>query len=549
MKNGILDDFLRWESERPNDVFLRQPLDGTYKIWTYADAGIEIRKIASGLLSLGLDQGSHIAILSKNCAHWIMFDLAILYAGHVSIPIYPTLTASSIRLILEHSESKCIFIGKLDDFKSQKTGIPAGVSILGIDIYGSPGDYTWESWINKFEPSPSQHLWSQEDVFTIMYTSGTTGKPKGVMHSINAFQSTVSVAIQDLRININVPNRMFSYLPLSHIAERIGIESVGLRIGAEFSFAESLDTFSQNLAETRPTVFFAVPRIWAKFREKIEQKLPPAKMNLLLSIPLINNIIRKSIRKKLGLIDATHIFSGAAPITVDHLKWFEKLGVNILQAYGMTEDCVYAHFNRNENNRFGTVGLPLTGLNVKIADDGEIRVKCPGLTIGYYKEPEMTAELFDSEGFLKTGDKGSIDSDGFLTITGRVKDQFKTDKGKYISPAPIEMLLATNSDIESVCVVGMGVPQPIALVVLSLAGKAKSKSELEQSLMASITEINPKLESQEKIAKAIIMKEDWTIENSLLTPTLKVKRNELEQIYLGYYPIWYQMQGTVIWVE
>ncbi len=549
MNNGILDDFLRWESEKPNMVFLRQPLDGHYKIWTYADAGIEIRKIASGLSSLNLDQGSHIAILSKNCAHWIMFDLAILYAGHISIPIYPTLTANSIRLILEHSESKCILIGKLDDYNSQEGGIPPNVKRLGINLYNSPGDYTWESWLDKFEPSQSLYSWSAEDVFTIMYTSGTTGKPKGVMHSINAFNSTVSVAIKGLRINDQVPHRMFSYLPLSHIAERIGIESVGLRLGAEFSFAESLDTFAQNLAETRPTVFFAVPRIWAKFRDKIEQKLPPAKLNLLLSIPLINGIIKKSIRKKLGLNEATHIFSGAAPITVDHLKWFEKLGVNILQAYGMTEDCVYAHFNRNEQNKFGSVGLPLTGLEVKISDEGEIRVKCPGLTKGYYKEPEMTAELFDSEGFLKTGDKGSIDSSGYLTITGRVKDQFKTDKGKYISPAPIEMLLATNPDIESVCVVGMGVPQPISLVVLSLAGKAKSKSEVEHSLNASIGEINPKLESQEKIAKVIIMKEDWTIENGLLTPTLKVKRNELEQIHLGTYPSWYEMPGTVIWTE
>jgi long-chain acyl-CoA synthetase len=547
MAHGILQWFLEHEKTKPNAVFLKQPLGGVYRTWTFSEAGREVRSIAAGFDRLGLEKGSHIAILSKNCAHWLMADLAIMYSGYISIPIYPTLTAASIQPILEHSGAKAIFVGKLDDYKNQKNGIPEGVHRLGIDLFDTAGDSSWESWVEAGSDGKEPNCWALDDVFTIMYTSGTTGKPKGVMHTVQAFDATITAAIRDLKINTGIDHRMFSYLPLSHIAERIGIESLGIKLGACFSFAETLESFAQNLADTQPTVFFAVPRIWSKFREKIEQKLPPSRLNLLLSIPVINNVIRKSIRKKLGLTHAELIFSGAAPIPVEMLQWYDKLGIRVLQAYGMTEDCVYAHFNRNDNNRHGTVGQPLKGLDVRISDEGEIRVKCPGLTKGYYKEPELTAELFDANGYLRTGDKGSIDKDGFLTITGRVKDQFKTDKGKYISPAPIEMALATNPDIESVCVVGMGVPQPLAMVVLSAAGKAKTNKEVEASLIHTLVETNKNLEAHEVLEKAVVLKEDWTVDNGLLTPTLKVKRNELEAIYLGKYPEWYGHPEKIVW--
>lgn len=544
---STLAQFLKWERETPDRIFLKQPINGTYKTWTYQEAGQEVRKIAAGFQARDLPIGSHIAILSKNCAHWIMADLAIMMGGYVSIPLYPTLSAQSIKPILEHSESKAIVIGKLDDYSTQIDGIPPGLLRVGIGLYDIDESFSWEKWCDQNTPSTYTHEWKPQDLLTIMYTSGTTGNPKGVMHTVEAFDSTARVAIDDLEIKPKGINRMFSYLPLSHIAERIGIETVGIYLGSTFSFAETLESFAENLAETQPSIFFAVPRIWAKFREKIEEKLPPKRLNTLLSIPIINSIIKKSIKKKLGLSQATHIFSGAAPITVEMLQWYDKLGIKILQAYGMTEDCVYAHFNRNNNNKHGSVGIPLKGLQVKISDEGEIRVKSTGLTKGYFKEPEMTADLFDEEGYLRTGDIGEQDSKGFLTITGRIKDQFKTDKGKYISPAPIEMKLLTNSDLESVCVVGMGVPQPLALVVLSPQGKAKTKDEIKASIANTIKELNPNLESYEQINKAVIMKEDWTQENGLMTPTLKVKRNEVEKIHLPNYPSWYDQDGKVVW--
>lgn len=538
--------FLKWENAVPNDIFLRQPFEGEWRTWTFQQAGEEARKIAAGLKRLNLPNRSNVALLSKNCAQWIMADLAIMMAGHISVPLYATLTAHSIQQILEHSESKAIFIGKLDNYKAQQDGIPANVIRIGIELYGISESHSWEKMLAAEKPITELASWEYDELMTIMYTSGTTGKPKGVMHSAGNFDTVINVAVSDLKIPIRP--RLFSYLPISHIAERMGVEMIGIYRGGMFSFAESLETFPKNLADTQPDVFFAVPRIWAKFREKISEKLPPKKLNTLLSIPIINNVIRKSIKKKLGLSKATHIYSGAAPISVDMLEWFSKIGVNIFQAIGMTEDCIYSHFNRYDANRFGTVGKALSGLQFKLSDEGEMRIKSPSLMKGYYKEPELTADAFDEEGYLKTGDKAEKDKDGYVSIVGRVKDQFKTDKGKYVSPAPIEMMLLANQDIEQACVVGMGIPQPIALVVLSAAGKAKSKEDIALSLSNSINQVNPDLESYEKLEKAVIMKGDWTIENGLLTPTLKVKRNEVEKIHLPKYPTWYHTQaGVVIW--
>lgn len=539
-----LEYFLHWERTCPTDTVLRQARGDSWITWTYQQAGDEIRRIASYLKSINLPPQSKIAILSKNCPHWVMADLAIMMSGHISVPLYPTLHMEAVRDILIHSEAKVIIIGKLDDFKSQSAGIPT-IERISIEAYGITEEKTWEKIISMQAPLSSFATVNPEDLMTIVYTSGTTGNPKGVMHAFKSFHATLTAA----RLAVKFPDRpkLFSYLPMSHIAERIGIETMGLLLGAEFSFSESLATFPKNLADTQPDYFFAVPRIWSKFQEKILEKIPEPKLSRLISIPLIGSILKKSIRKKLGLHRAKLFFSGAAPLSVSQLLWWQKLGVTIFEVYGMTEDCVYAHFNSESAYKFGTVGKPLPGLQVKIAANEEICVKSDYLMRGYYKEPQLTAEMFDRDGFLKTGDTGVIDAQGFLTIVGRVKDQFKTDKGKYISPAPIEMKLMENKDIAQVCVVGMGIPQPIILTVLTEAGKLKSRDEIVASLSATMDEVNDHLDSYEKLETAVIMQKDWTQENGLLTPTLKLKRNALEKIYVPRYPAWYHEKGRVVW--
>ncbi len=548
MMNSILGDFLKWESERPDLVFLRQPVQGKWNTWTYRQAGEEIRKIASGLQSLGLPPKSPIAILSKNCAHWLMADLSIMMAGYISVPLYANISASSIRQILEHSGSAAIFIGKLDDYEKQKEGIPASVRKISIDFYGISEDVLMSDWIAHQKPLAQISVWKPEELMTIMYTSGTTGTPKGVMFNSFAFEHVSNVIMDYLRRVHQLPPHpiLFSYLPLCHIAERNLTEVLGCHTGAEIAFVESLDTFARDLATVRPHLFFGVPRIWARFQEKILEKLPQKRLDILLRIPLIDVLIRKALVKKLGLSRALLNVTGAAPTPVSLLKWLDNLGIRLHEIYGMTENAAISHGNQEEI-RHGTVGKTMPSVEAKFSVSNEILTKHPALMMGYYKEPVLTTEAFTVEGFLKTGDLGELDKDGFLTITGRVKDQFKTDKGKYVSPAPIEMRLLKNTDIEQVCVVGMGVPQPIALIILSAQGKSKSKEEIKKSLAASLAEANLKTEDYERLKKAVIMKGDWTIDNGMMTPTMKVKRNELEKIQVPKYPMWYGAEGTVVW--
>jgi long-chain acyl-CoA synthetase len=261
---------------------------------------------------------------------------------------------------------------------------------------------------------------------------------------------------------------------------------------------------------------------------------------------VVNIIVKKAIRKKLGLSKADCILTGAAPISVDILQWFDKLGIRIHEVYGMTENLAYSHINLNQV-KFGTVGQAWDDVFVKISEEGEIQTKHKGLMMGYYREPALTQSVFTADGFLKTGDKGEVDEEGFTTITGRIKDMFKTDKAKFVDPAPIELKLLSNHDIEQVCVVGMGIPQPIALTVLSAAGKSKSREMLKESIVKTIQSVNSGLESHERIRAAVILNDDWTVENGLMTPTLKVKRNEVEKIHLPKYPEWYKKNDMVVW--
>jgi long-chain acyl-CoA synthetase len=544
MKSTPLHFFLKWEKDTPDNTFLRQPIDGRWHVYTYRQAGDEVRRIAAALKKLDLPPQSKIAILSKNCAHWIMTDLAIMFSGHISVPLYPTLSAGAIRQILEHSEAKVIFLGKLDDYASQQSGIPSTLQKISFPFYGLQDGLLWSDLLREHQPLNGEIDVDPDQLATIMYSSGTTGTAKGAMLSFGALGFTGEHVKNNL--SLASPQRFFSYLPLSHIAERGMIEMVVFASGSSISFAESLDTFSENLQHEKPTLFGGVPRIWAKFQDGILAKLPQRKLDTLLSIPLVSTIIKRSIRKKLGLSKAHIIVSGAAPIPVSLLEWFKRLDIPIREMYGMTENTAFSHSCYKEI-KIGSVGQAWPQAEVKLSDDGEILVRHGALMKGYFKDPETTAAVFTPDGFLKTGDRGVIDNEGFLTITGRIKDQFKTDKAKFVAPAPIEMKLLTNKDIEQVCVVGMGIPQPIALVVLSAAGKAKSKGSILESISHSLQEINPSLESYERLEKAVIMKEEWTVANGLLTPSLKLKRNELEKIHLPKYPMWYRQGPLVVW--
>lgn len=537
-----LDAFLYWERKIPNKLFLKQPVNGGYVTYTYAEAGVEVRKIAHAITSHKLPKHSHVALLSKNCAHWILADLAIMISGFVSIPIYPTLNSVSINQILIHSESKLIIVGKLDDYENQKEGITE-IPRISVALYGQSDGQLWEDIIKDTNSIGYDHKQLANDLHTIIYTSGTTGVPKGVMHS----SGNLMVSARTLTKLFNLPPnlKLFSYLPLAHVAERVMINA-GVVLGGTISFTESLETFSKDLEQTQPHLFFAVPRIWTKFREKILESIPQKKLNLLLAIPILKDIVKNKLKQKLGLKEAMFVVSAAAPISASLISWYRKIGITIFQGYGMTEDCCVSHFNTNEHDKIGTVGKTLYNVQVKLSAEGEICVKNNCLMKGYFKEPEITASVFDQEGYLKTGDIGEFDHDGFLTITGRVKDQFKTDKGKYISPSHIELMMSKNTNIEQICIVGTGIPQPIALITLSVSGDTKDKEVLISSLEDSIKLVNRGLEKHEKIEKVVVMKEDWNVANGLTTPTMKVKRTHIEKIHKAYYKSWFDMNESVI---
>ena len=536
-----LEMLYKWEQEKPNEIYLSQPIDGVWHNWTWKEVGVEIRKMAAYLKSLNLPNDSKIALLSKNCAHWMMTDMAIMMSGYVSVPLYPNLNAETLGKILKHSESKLLFVGKLDNYADMKAGVPSDIDCITFPFYAE--DYPkWDELTKDITPMVESPIRAEKELATIIYTSGTTGDPKGVMHKFYNFSFATSNAVKSLKLNEEV---FFSYLPLCHIAERLLVQMGSLYSGGRVYFAESLDTFAANLAEASPTVFLGVPRIWTKFQQGILGKLPQKKLNILLSIPLISSLIKKKIQKGLGLSKATNIFTGAAPTPVALINWFARLGINIQEAYAMTENTCYSHVSYSNKINVGSVGQALPLCDVKLSDEKEILIKHDALMDGYFKDEEETNKTI-VDGWLHTGDEGAIDENGFLKITGRVKDLFKTSKGKYVAPSPIEMKLSANKNIEQVCVVGNQLPQPIAIVVLSERGKNKSKADLISSLKTTMEVVNPKLEGHEKIHNFIVVKEDWTVENKLLTPTMKIKRNAIEKLYQDNYKTWYEGERVVL---
>jgi long-chain acyl-CoA synthetase len=336
-------------------------------------------------------------------------------------------------------------------------------------------------------------------------------------------------------------------LPLCHIAERNIVELASLCTGGRIFFAESLDTFTQNLQVAEPTHFLAVPRIWTKFQLGILSKMPQKKLNTLLSIPIVGGIIRKKIKKTLGLSQAQLILTGAAPMPPELITWYGRLGITIQEAYGMTENMGACTMMPAGYSQRGSVGKKYPGVVMRIdPDTEEIQMTAPWNTPGYYKEPLMTAELFTEDGWLRTGDAGRIDAEGFLKITGRVKDIFKTTKGEYVAPTPIENHFAMNPYIEQICVTGSILPQPIALVVLSEIGKNAQPEAVVQSLTDTVSRVNPQFKNYEHIKRVIVVREAWSVENNMMTPTLKIKRNIIENHYKPHMEHWYEMKEDII---
>ena len=546
----FLDNLYHWEATQPDNVFLKQPQDDQWIDYSWKEVGNQVRRIATALKAMDLPKQSNIGIVSKNCAHWIINDLAIMMAGHVSVPFYPTLTNEKLNEVLVQSECKVVFVGKLDEWEEMSQGVPEG--LIGISYPQYPnqapieGMIKWADLLEQHEPLAQNYIPDMQDLATIIYTSGTTGSPKGVVFTYERI-GLASNMVRDLFFLNNTANRHFSYLPLCHIAERNVVENGALLGGGCIYFSESLQTFAKNLQQAQPTHFIAVPRIWTKFHLGILSKMPQNKLDLLLKIPIVNNIIRKKIKTSLGLDKAKVVLTGAAPISSSLLDWFAKLGLTIQEVYGMTENLGACTYMPKDNTKAGTVGKPYPSSEVKIdAESGEVLMQAPWLMNGYFKLPEQTAETI-KDGWLHTGDMGELDDEGFLKITGRVKDTFKTAKGEFVAPAPLEYAFSMNNHVEQVCILGRGLAQPVALVVLSEIGQAADKESIQIGLQTNMEQLNAKALKHEFINSIIIVKEPWTVENAFLTPTLKIKRNVIEQVYEEKLHIWYVHPDNIVW--
>ncbi len=520
-----LERLALWVEKRPDAVWLSQPVNGQWHDFTWAQVDDQARRMATALQALGCAPGDRVALLAKNCAEWIIADLAIMLAGLISVPLYPLQSAESIDYVLRHSQCKAIFLGKLDEPAKLAPGIPAEVMRIAMPYPTIEANHGWHALLTAHQPLRDGHTQSPDELLSILYTSGTTGQPKGVMLSAKAFAIAGGRSVKELQITEQ--DQYFSYLPLSHAAERFLVEMNALYSGGRVAFVESLETFASDLRHVRPTVFFSVPRLWTRFQQGVLEKLPQPKLVRLLRIPLIGGLVARKIRKGLGLDRARILVSGAAAIPRALLDWYQSIGLTICEGYGMTEHLAYGCFNRPGQVRFGTVGRPMPGNELRIAENGEILLRCPSLMLGYYQDPEKTAETI-TDGWLHTGDKGEVDAAGYLKITGRVKDIFKTSKGKYIAPAPIEGEIAKNLWVEQVCLMGSNLDQPLALIELSPAAREHAREQVAADLAQTLQQLNAQLEAHERLSHFVLVREAWTVDNGCMTPTMKIRRNVLE---------------------
>ncbi|HFQ5335224.1 AMP-binding protein [Vibrio vulnificus] len=543
------DMILKWAKERPHEVYLKQIINRQFVEFTYSEVADKALRLVTALKELGAEPGDRIALISKNCAEWFICDLAMMLGDYVSVPIFPTAGADTIEYCITHSESKILIAGKLDDAAATQKVIDDLVDVKSIALpYDSAPhcQYQFTTLILQSEPSSDRPQHYDDKLMSLVYTSGTSGLPKGAMLTYGAFSWSVQQLINHIGIQPN--DRLFSYLPLAHITERVYIFGSSIMGGVPTAFPESLDTFIEDVKMQRPTLFISVPRLWTLFQQRIQDKLPQKRLNFLLKIPFVSGLIKKKLADGLGLDQARVLGCGSAPVSPALLAWYHSVGLNITEAWGMTESFAYSTLNYPfRADKIGSVGNAGPGIELKIAADDEIMVRGKGLFSGYYKNDIATQEAFDKEGWLHTGDIGRLDAEGYLTIQGRKKDTFKTAKGKFVSPVPIENKLFEYSRVEMMCLIGLGLPAPILLVVPHSFPNF-DRDRYERTTKRVIAKMNAELESHEQIKGVLMIKDPWSIDNGILTPTLKIKRHVLEQKYHEVGQNW-PKDKLVVWEE
>ncbi len=584
MKGTIFERLERWVLDDPARAAFRYREGGEWRDVTWGEYGERVRAVAGSLLAMGIAEGDQVAILSNNRPEWHMADLGSMAVGARSVPLYLTSAAEQIAYVLGHSEARVIFVSRqaeLEKVASVWGRLPRlEKAVLFEGASSDPRVLPWKDFLEMGRAYLARHEGayeaalgrrSPEEVASIVYTSGTTGEPKGVMLTHRNFLFTC------WSLNERMPSdrdgRALSYLPLSHIAERMVSHILHVYHGSTTWFAESLETLARDLRDARPTTFFAVPRVWEKFHAGIqglmaglpEEQRIRAQEAVSLGLKLVD--LRQEgaevpeemerawreadaslfalARAALGLDQAKYLVSGAAPINPEVIRFFHAIGLPIAEVYGQTEDTGPTTLNPVQRIKIGTVGPAIAGVEVRIAEDGEILVRGENVFKGYFKKPEETAEALEG-GWLHSGDIGRLDSDGYLTITDRKKDLIITAGGKNIAPALIESLLKFEPLISQAVVVGDRRPYLVALLALdpeklkawaAERGKPQDPEALvrDPEVLASVAEsvgrVNSRLSRPEQVKKWAILPAELSVEGGELTPTLKVRRKVVLEKY------------------
>ena len=512
-----------WAASQPEQVWMRDLAESGATEYTWGAAVAEIDRVAAWL-EAAFGHGERMALLSRNRAHWIMADMGIIHSGNVTVPLFTTHAQATAEYILGFTDTKVLFLGETENWHSVKEVLPEGCLLITLPGVDCDLPHTkWEDLIAAASTEAPSYKPGPDDVVSLVFTSGTTGLPKGVIqtHATNLIPMR---RCQYLFTQREQP-RWFSYLPLSHIAERQIVEFSSINTGGEIWFNESLETLARDLPQCRPNIFFGPPRVWEQLRQSITAKFGGAEA-LAAALAADQAGVQGLVRGALGMDDVEYCLTAAAPTPPSLIEWWDKVGVKLCEGFGQTE-AMGLIITDPKDRRIGSIGRPAGEVEVKIGDNDELLIKAEGCTPGYYNRPEKTAELWQN-GWLHTGDKVRIDDDGFIFITGRVKDYFKTIQGKFVAPPPIEGLFADNPHSEQQCLLGRGYSKTVMVTVLNEPARALPKEAVEAAALATVDHINGEIEKHARIGAVIFSSEPWTIENEILTPTMKIRREQIE---------------------
>lgn len=521
---GYLD---QWSSAHSDKLWLREHVGGQAREWSWAQSSTEIYALAAWLEQQLAGNGHCIGIVSRNCAHWFFADLGSIAAGNVVVPMFTTLAGDTADYVMSFTDMKLLFVGETENWEQIRHVLPGGIQLVALPGVELEEEHlSWEEIVAPCRGQRPAYQCQPEDLVSLVFTSGTTGVPKGVMQT----HSSNIIPISRFGDAFGVPEggRYFSYLPLSHIAERQIVEGSSLVSCGEVHFNENMGTLLRDLPQCRPHVMFGPPRVWEQLQQGIIARFG-SQAAIDEALAADKEGVGKMVRESLGLDEAQYILTAAAPTPPALIRWYEEFGIILIEGFGQTE-CMGPIVGTAENRRIGSIGKPMPGVEVRLSDEGELQVKASGTSPGYYKMPDKTAETF-VDGWVYTGDKARVDEDGYYYITGRVKDYFKTIQGKFVAPTPIENSFAENNVTEQICLLGRGYSKTVMTCVLSALAQAQPQEEVEAVLRERVEAVNEEVDKHARIGAVIIATEPWTIDNGILTPTMKIRREKVEALF------------------